>query len=99
MFDIKQTYGRDYNKWNYSHYVDNAILKYYQTELNVKNDNSKSFNENFYDIIYKTSLLKIVDDYKETTAEEVKFIAKTMASLFCQNQILIYILCQMFMKN
>lgn len=82
VFDIKQTYGRDYNKWNYSHYVDNAILKYYQTELNVKNDNSKSFNENFYDIIYKTSLLKIVDDYKETTAEEVKFIAKTMASLF-----------------
>lgn len=47
VFDIKQTYGRDYNKWNYSHYVDNAILKYYQTELNVKNDNSKSFNENF----------------------------------------------------
>lgn len=82
VFDIKQTYGRNYNKWNYSHYVDNAILKYYQTELNVKNDNSKSFNENFYDIIYKTSLLKIVDDYKETTAEEVKFIAKTMASLF-----------------
>lgn len=82
VFDIKQTYGRDYNKWNYSHYVDNAILKYYQTELNVKNDNSKSFNENFYDIIYKTSLLKIVDDYKETTTEEVKFIAKTMASLF-----------------
>lgn len=82
VFDIKQTYGRDYNKWNYSHYVDNAILKYYQTELNVKNDNSKSFNENFYDIIYKTSLLKIVDDYKETTAEEVKFIAKTMTSLF-----------------
>lgn len=82
VFDIKQTYGRDYNKWNYSHYVDNAILKYYQTELNIKNDNSKSFNENFYDIIYKTSLLKIVDDYKETTAEEVKFIAKTMASLF-----------------
>ena len=50
--------------------------------MNVKNDNSKRFNENFYDIIYKTSLLKIVDDYKETTAEEVKFIAKTMASLF-----------------
>ena len=82
VFDIKQTYGRDYNKWNYSHYVDNAILKYYQTELNVKNDNSKSFNENFYDIIYKISFLKIVDDYKDTTAEEVKFIAKTMASLF-----------------
>lgn len=82
VFDIKQTYGRDYNKWNYSHYVDNAILKYYQTELDVKNDNSKNFNENFYDVIYKTSLLKIVDDYKETTAEEVKFIAKTMASLF-----------------
>ena len=27
VFDIKQTYGRDYNKWNYSHYIDNAILK------------------------------------------------------------------------
>lgn len=82
VFDIKQTYGRDYNKWNYNHYVDNAILRYYQTELGVKNDNSKSFSDNFYDIIYKISFLKIVDDYKDTTAEEVKFIAKTMASLF-----------------
>lgn len=82
VFDIKQTYGRDYNKWNYNHYVDNAILRYYQTELGVKNDNSKSFSDNFYDIIYKISFLKIVDDYKDTTAEEVKFIVKTMASLF-----------------
>lgn len=82
VFDIKQTYGRDYNKWNYSHYIDNAILKYYQTELDVKNDNSKNFNENFYDVIYKKSLLKIVDNYKDTTAEEVEFIAKTMTSLF-----------------
>ena len=82
VFDIKQTYGRDYNKWNYSHYIDNVILKYYQTELDVKNDNSKNFNENFYDVIYKKSLLKIVDNYKDTTAEEVEFIAKTMTSLF-----------------
>lgn len=82
VFDIKQTYGRDYNKWNYSHYIDNAILKYYQTELDVKNDNSKNFNENFYDVIYKKALLKIVDNYKDTTAEEVEFIAKTMTSLF-----------------
>ena len=82
VFDIKQTYGRDYNKWNYSHYIDNAILKYYQTELDVKNDNSKNFNEKFYDVIYKKSFLKIVDNYKDTTAEEVEFIAKTMTSLF-----------------
>ena len=82
VFDIKQTYGRDYNKWNYKHYVDNAILKYYQTELGIKNDDSKSFDENFYDIIYKKSLLKIFDDYKDTNAEELEFIAKTMASLF-----------------
>ena len=34
VFDIKQTYGKEYNEWNYKHQVDLETLSYYQ-DLNL----------------------------------------------------------------
>ena len=30
VFDIRQTYGKNYRVWNYNHFVDNSVLSYYQ---------------------------------------------------------------------
>ena len=34
-FDIKQTYGKDYNQWNYNHLIDLESLSYYQENENT----------------------------------------------------------------
>lgn len=82
VFDIRQTYGRDYRTLNYNHFVDEPILKYYQNQHHLEYEKDKSLYENFYNSFYKISLMKIVDNYEDITADEVEFIAKTMTSLF-----------------
>ena len=42
VFDIKQTYGKEYRIWNYNHYTDNSILKYYKNKNNIFNYNNKN---------------------------------------------------------
>ena len=56
VFDIKQTYGKEYNISDYNHYVDESILMYYQDKIKNNNDPSKTLYENFYDTFYKISL-------------------------------------------
>ena len=64
VFDIRQTYGKDYSEWNYNHLVDYSILNYYQYSIKLNNNDSKNINENFYDIFYKISLNQINNNYQ-----------------------------------
>ena len=82
VFDIRQTYGKDYKRWNYNHYIDEFILKDYQSNLDIKNDESKTINDNYYNVFYEISLNQIMKNYKTMSTDEVEFIAKTMTSLF-----------------
>ena len=82
VFDIRQTYGKDYRVWNYNHFVDKSVLEYYQDKVGITNDEHKSLYENFYDTFYELSIKQIMNDYTTMTADEVEFVAKTMTSLF-----------------
>ena len=82
VFDIKQTYGKDYRVWNYNHFVDKSVLEYYQDKAGITNDDNKSLYENFYDVFYELSIKQIMNNYTTMTADEVEFVAKTMTSLF-----------------
>lgn len=82
VFDIKQTYGKDYKEWNYNHFVDKSVLEYYQDKVGITNDDNKSLYENFYDTFYELSIKQIMNNYMTMSADEVEFVAKTMTSLF-----------------
>lgn len=82
VFDIKQTYGKEYRTWNYNHFVDKSLLEYYQDNVDISNDNNKSLYENFYDTFYEISIKQIMNNYMTMSADEVEFVAKTMTSLF-----------------
>ena len=82
VFDIKQTYGKDYKIWNYNHFVDKSVLEYYQNEVGITNDDNKTLYENYYDTFYELSIKQIMNNYMTMSADEVEFVAKTMTSLF-----------------
>ena len=82
VFDIRQTYGKEYRTWNYNHFVDKSLLEYYQDNVDITNDDNKSLYENFYDTFYEISIKQIMNNYMRMSAEEVEFVAKTMTSLF-----------------
>lgn len=82
VFDIKQTYGKEYRIWNYNHFVDKSLLEYYQDNAGISNDDNKSLYENFYDTFYEISIKQIMNNYMTMSADEVEFVAKTMTSLF-----------------
>lgn len=82
VFDIKQTYGKEYRTWNYNHFVDKSLLEYYQDNVGISNDDNKSLYENFYDTFYEISIKQIMNNYMTMSADEVEFVAKTMTSLF-----------------
>ena len=52
VFDIKQTYGKDFYDWNYKHFFDDIVIDYYHKNLKVQNNNTKNIYENFYNIFY-----------------------------------------------
>ena len=82
VFDIKQTYGKDYKEWNYNHFVDKSVLEYYQDKAGITNDDNKTLYENYYDTFYELSIKQIMNNYMTMSADEVEFVAKTMTSLF-----------------
>ena len=82
VFEIKQTYGRDYKEWSYRHYIDKEILLYYQTKNDITNDVNISLNENFYNTFKEISKNNILNNYNNLKEEEVEFISKMMTSLF-----------------
>ncbi len=82
VFDIRQTYGREYRILNYNHIVDDIILSYYQNSMDLENDENISINQNFYNTFYEISLKQIMNNYYTMTEDEVEFVARTMTSLF-----------------
>ena len=82
VFDIRQTYGIDYRVWNYNHSVDESILKYYEEQIGINNDENNDIYERFYNTFYEISLKQVMNNYINMTNNEVEFIAKTMTSLF-----------------
>ena len=52
VFDIRQTYGKEYRTWNYNHYIDKDILNYYQDKIIIyishRLTNKNLFNRVFY---------------------------------------------------
>ena len=82
VFDIKQTYGKEYNQWNYNHLIDLETLSYYQDKYQVLNDSEININDNFYNVFYEISKSQLNNDYFSLNNNEVEFIANTMTSLF-----------------
>lgn len=81
VFDIKQTYGRDYKEWKYHHSIDNELLLYYQFKNNIQNNNNISVAENFYNT-FKVISINIISNNYNLKKEEEDFISKMMTSLF-----------------
>ena len=82
VFDIKQTYGKDYNQWNYNHLIDLESLSYYQEKYQILNDSKLNINDRFYNIFYEISKTQLNNNYLSLNNNEVEFIANTMTSLF-----------------
>lgn len=82
VFDIKQTYGKEYNQWNYNHLIDLETLSYYQDKYQVLNDSEININDNYYNVFYEISKSQLNNDYFSLNNNEVEFIANTMTSLF-----------------
>lgn len=82
VFDIKQTYGKDYNQWNYNHLIDLETLSYYQDKYQILNDSELNINDNFYNVFYEISKSQLNNNYLSLNNNEVEFIANTMTSLF-----------------
>lgn len=82
VFDIKQTYGKEYSRWNYNHLIDLETLSYYQDKHKILNDSDIDINDNFYKVFNEISKEQISSDYTGLSDNEVEFIANTMTSLF-----------------
>ena len=82
VFDINQTYGRDYHLWTYNHIDDDIVLKYYQDKIGVKKDNSIEVNDNFYNTFNVITKEIVQNNYFDLSDNEVEFIVTTMTSLF-----------------
>ena len=82
VFEIKQTYGRDYKEWAYHHDVDKEVLLYYQSKNNILNNKDISIEQNLYNTFKEISKVNVQSNYSNLKEEEVEFISKMMTSLF-----------------
>lgn len=80
VFDIKQTYGKEYKVWNYKHLVDDIILDFYKHDRKM-NLNEDNVHKNYYKLFNEISYTNI-NKYVGLTEEEEEFIANTMTLLF-----------------
>ncbi len=81
VFDIKQTYGKDYNHWNYNHLVDYEMLRFYQNRNKII-DSDIPMNERYYKVFYNIVEDNIQNNYSNLNEEEVEVITKMITSLF-----------------
>ncbi len=82
VFEIKQTYGRDYKEWSYHHDVDKEVLLYYQSKNNILNNKDISIEQNLYNTFKEISKINVQSNYSNLKEEEVEFISKMITSLF-----------------
>ena len=81
VFEIRQTYGKEYDIWNYNHLVDDMLLDYYNNKYDINNDKNISINNQFYNTFYEITKEYIVNNYIDLKDDEVELIAKTMTPL------------------
>ena len=81
VFEIRQTYGKEYDIWNYNHLVDDMLLDYYNNKYDINNDKNISINNQLYNVFYKITKEYIVNNYIDLKDDEVELIAKTMTPL------------------
>lgn len=81
VFEIKQTYGRNYKEWTCYHDVDQVILQYYQSKNNIL-DSDISIEQNFYNTFKNIFKNNIQSNYTNLKEEEIALISKMMTSLF-----------------
>lgn len=72
VFDIKQTYGKEYSRWNYNHLIDLETLSYYQDKHKILNDSDIDINDNFYKVFNEISKEQISSDYTGLSDNEVQ---------------------------
>lgn len=82
VFDIKQTYGKEYKMWKYNHIADIEILSYFQDKYNISSDDEISLDNNYYKTFNAIINQKLINNYTEVDDSEVKFISNTATSLF-----------------
>ena len=82
VFDIKQTYGKEYKKWSYNHVVDLETLNFYQDKYKIINNSEMDIKDNFYNVFETISKEHINNNYLNLSDDEVEFIESTMTSLF-----------------
>ena len=82
VFDVRQTYGKDYRIWKYNHMADIEILSYFQDKYKVLHDSDLSLDNNFYKTFKEITKDKIEDNYIGLSDKEVEFVSNTITSLF-----------------
>ncbi len=75
VFDIKQTYGKDFNLWKYNHLINDSLLAYFKNEYNINE------NISFYEMFKILSKDKINNNYNNIDAKGVELITSTMSLL------------------
>lgn len=82
VFDVRQTYGKDYRIWKYNHMADIEILSYFQDKYKVLHDSDLSLDNNFYKTFKEITKDKIENNYIGLSDKEVEFVSNTITSLF-----------------
>ena len=81
VFDIRQTYGKDYKDWRYYHNIDKEVVDFYQNKYNLEN-NERNIRDNLFFIFHEINSREIKENYNNLNEKEVEFIVDTMTSLF-----------------
>ncbi len=81
VFDIRQTYGKEYKEWKYYHIIDNEILEFYKDKYKISFANT-NVRDDIYNVFHQIIGNKIKDNYIDLKDNEVEFIVDTMTSLF-----------------
>ena len=81
VFDIRQTYGKEYKEWKYYHIIDNEILEFYKDKYKISFE-STNIKDDIYNLFHQIIHKKIKDNYNDLKDNELKFIVDAMTSLF-----------------
>lgn len=82
VFDIRQTFGREYNDWKYIHTVDNELFDFYKINNNLDVDDKANDNSKYYKLFNRYFDNYVNNNYLDISDEEVELISNIMTSLF-----------------
>lgn len=81
VFDISQTYGKEYNMWRYTHNIDDELIDYYS----IKNDytiTGTNKDEILYKIFNNNIESYMENNYNNFNDTKERFVNDLMTSLF-----------------